>query len=69
MTAVGAVLGVASAWAVGKQASSLLFEIKGNDPAVYSAAVALLAVVALTAGFVPARRASRVEPMQALRYE
>ena len=69
MTAVGAVLGIASAWAVGKQASSLLFEIKGNDPAVYSAAVVLLAVVALTAGFVPARRASRVEPMQALRYE
>jgi predicted permease len=69
MTAVGAVLGVASAWAVGKQASSLLFEIKGNDPVVYSAAVVLLTVVALTAGFVPARRASRVEPMQALRYE
>ena len=69
MTAVGAVLGIAGAYAVGKQASSLLFEIKGNDPAVYAAAVLLLAAVALTAGFVPARRASRVEPMQALRYE
>jgi predicted permease len=69
MTAVGAVLGVAGAYAAGKQASSLLFEIKGNDPVVYAAAVALLAVVSLTAGFIPARRASRVEPMQALRYE
>ncbi|HEX6973493.1 MAG TPA: ABC transporter permease [Vicinamibacterales bacterium] len=69
MTAVGAVLGVTGAYAIGRKASSLLFEIKGNDPMVYVLAVVLLAAVSLTAGFVPVRRASRVEPMQALRYE
>lgn len=69
MTLVGAVLGIVGAYFVGKAASTLLYEIKGNDPVVYGAAVALLSVVALSAGFIPALRASRVEPMQALRYE
>jgi ABC-type antimicrobial peptide transport system permease subunit len=69
MTLVGAVLGVVGAYFVGTGASSLLFEVKGYDPIVYGAAVVLLTVVALTAGFIPALRASRVEPMQALRYE
>jgi ABC-type antimicrobial peptide transport system permease subunit len=69
MTVVGAVLGLIGAYFVGRAASSLLFEIKGNDPIVYAAATILLTVVALTAGFIPALRASRVEPMQALRYE
>ena len=69
MTLVGAVLGIGGAYLVGWGAKSILFEVKGNDPLVYAAAVALLALVALSAGFVPALRASRVEPMQALRYE
>ena len=69
MTLVGAVLGLIGAYFVGRGASSLLFEIKGNDPIVYAAAAVLLTIVALTAGFIPALRASRVEPMQALRYE
>ena len=69
MTLVGAVLGIIGAYSVGQGAKSLLFEIKGNDPIVYIAAVVLLTVVALSAGFIPALRASRVEPMQALRYE
>ncbi len=69
MTIVGAILGLAGAYYVGSAARSLLFEVRGNDPAVYAASVVLLAIVALTAGFIPALRASRVEPMQALRYE
>ncbi len=69
MTAVGAMLGLAGAYYVGTAAKSLLFEVRGNDPAVYAASVVLLTIVALTAGFIPALRASRVEPMQALRYE
>jgi putative ABC transport system permease protein len=69
MTLVGAVLGIAGAYYIGKAASSLLFEIKGADPVVFAAATALLAIVAMTAGFIPALRASRIEPMRALRYE
>jgi predicted permease len=69
MTLIGAVIGVAAAIGIGRAASSLLFELKGNDPLVIVTATVVLALVALGAGYIPARRASRVEPMQALRYE
>jgi predicted permease len=69
MTAIGASIGLALAWLAGKGAQSLLFEIKGHDPVVLTAATVLLALVALAAGFLPAQRASRVDPMHALRYE
>ena len=48
---------------------SLLYELQGSDPVVIAGAAAVLAVVAFAAGFLPALRASRVDPMQALRYE
>jgi ABC-type lipoprotein release transport system permease subunit len=57
------------AYYLGKGAETLLFEIKGHDPVVFALAVVVLAIVAFTAGYIPAHRASRVLPMQALRYE
>jgi ABC-type antimicrobial peptide transport system permease subunit len=69
MTLVGGIIGIAAAIALGRGAQSLLYELKGWDPFVISAAAVLLAMVALGAGFIPALRASRVDPMQALRYE
>jgi predicted permease len=69
MMVVGGVIGVAGALGLGKAASSLLFELKGYDPVVFALAVLALAIVALGAGYVPARRASEVDPVKALRYE
>ncbi len=69
MTVIGGGLGVAAAFALGRAARSLLFGLEGHDPVVFSLSVVLLAVVALAAGYVPARRAAQVDPMQALRYD
>ena len=67
MTLVGGVVGLAGAVWVGKQAESILFEMKGSDPMVFVFAAVALTLVAITAGLVPAHRASRVDPMLALR--
>jgi ABC-type antimicrobial peptide transport system permease subunit len=69
MTVIGGTIGLGLAALAGWGAQSLLFELKGYDPAVFVASACLLAVIALGAGFVPALRASRVDPMTALRYE
>jgi ABC-type antimicrobial peptide transport system permease subunit len=69
MTLIGGSVGIIAAIGLGRAAQSLLYELKGWDPFVITAAAALLTLVALGAGFLPARRASRVDPMQALRYE
>jgi putative ABC transport system permease protein len=69
MTLTGASVGIGLAYYLGTVAESLLFQLKGFDPAVMGISVVLLALVALTAGYIPAYRASRVDPMQALRYE
>ncbi len=69
MTLIGAVIGVAGAIALGRGAESLLYELKGWDPMVMLLAAVTLSLVALGAGYIPARRASRTDPMQALRYE
>ena len=69
MTAVGGAIGLAAAVSLGRLAESLLFQLKGYDPAVLSvSAVALVAVAAL-AGLLPAHRAAQIDPMRALRYE
>jgi ABC-type antimicrobial peptide transport system permease subunit len=47
----------------------LLYEMRGYDPWILAATGALLAVIAFAAGYIPARRASKVDPMRALRYE
>lgn len=69
MLVIGGVVGIVAALALGKAAQSLLFGMEGNDPWVVSAVTVLLAVIALGAGYLPARRASKVDPMVALRYE
>ena len=69
MVLVGGVLGLASAIGLGRLAQSLLFELQGSDPAVLVAAAVSLSLVAFAAGFIPAHRASQVDPMSALRYE
>jgi putative ABC transport system permease protein len=69
LTGVGIVLGLAGAAAVTQLLTSMLFNVKATDPLTYVAVVALLFAVALLASYVPARRAMRVDPMVALRYE
>jgi predicted permease len=69
MTVVGGAIGLAGAIGLGKLSESLLYQLKGSDPLVLAGAAAALALVSLAAGFIPAHRASQVEPMRALRYE
>jgi len=68
MTLVGGVIVIVAALGVGRWATSLLFELQGHDPVVLASSAVVLAVVALAAGYLPAWRASRIDPMQALRY-
>ena len=65
----GVVVGTALALAAGRSAGSLLFGLSPHDPATLLGAVVLLAVIAVGASFVPARRAARLDPMMALRCE
>jgi len=69
MTVVGGVIGLASAIFLGRLAESMLYELKGYDPAVLAGAAVALSIVAFAAGSIPAHRAAHIEPMQALRYE
>jgi putative ABC transport system permease protein len=69
MTLVGGAIGLGGAVWLSRLARSLLFELEGHDPVVLVSAALLLSLVALGAGFIPAQRASQVEPMRALRYE
>jgi predicted permease len=69
LLALGVGVGVVLALAAVRSAGSLLFGLQPNDPLTFVAAVGLLMTIALLASFLPARRASRVDPMVALRYE
>jgi ABC-type antimicrobial peptide transport system permease subunit len=73
LVACGVAIGVPAAMAAGRVASSqisgLLFGLRATDPATIALSVTLLALVAVSAGYIPARRASRVDPMVALRAE
>jgi predicted permease len=65
----GAIIGVPVALALARYVESQLFGVKANDPLIFIAATISLALVALLAGYIPARRAARIDPMKALRYE
>src|SRR5882762_7727639 len=66
---VGAVVGIGVAGGVMRYLASMLYDVRANDPVTMIAVAALLTVVALAACYIPARRAMRVDPMVALRYE
>jgi len=69
MTLVGGTVGLTGAIGLGRLAQSMLFQVQSHDPVVAVSASIFLGLVALAAGFAPARRASGIDPMQALRYE
>ncbi len=69
MTLIGGLIGIGGAFALGHGAQSLLYQLQGYDPAVTVLAAVVLTLVALGAGYLPARRASQTDPMHALRYE
>ena len=65
----GIVVGVGGAFAVTRSLSFMLYEVTTSDPATFVGVSILFALVAIAACYVPARRAMRVDPMVALRYE
>jgi putative ABC transport system permease protein len=69
LTGVGIVVGLAGALALTRILSSLLFEVGSTDPSIFAAIVLLLTCVSLIACYLPARRATRVDPLIAMRYE
>jgi len=69
LAAIGLALGLAGAFAASRLLTSMLFEVKPNDPVTYAGVAVLLGVVALAASYIPARRAARIDPLVALRQE
>ena len=69
LTLIGMVVGVVGALGLTRLMSNLLFGVNATDPVTFSAVAFLLAFVAVLACWVPARRAMKVDPMIALRYE
>jgi predicted permease len=67
--AIGMVIGISAAFALGRLLSSVLFHVTPRDPQIFALAVVTLVIVAIAACFIPARRASRVDPINALRSE
>jgi ABC-type antimicrobial peptide transport system permease subunit len=69
LAAVGLAIGMAAALGTSKFVASFLYGMKDDDPLALTLAVAILLGAALLAGYVPARKASRIDPMAALRHE
>ena len=66
---LGLALGMASALLISRLLSFMLFGVRPQDPITYAIIVPLLGIVSLAACYIPARRATRIEPMVALRYQ
>jgi ABC-type antimicrobial peptide transport system permease subunit len=69
LTLIGGALGVAASLALTRVMKNLLFEVSATDPVTYVFVALLMVVVALIAIYIPARRATKVDPLQALRQE
>ena len=69
LTGAGVAIGVVAALGLTRLMTSMLFDVRPADPMTFVAVSLLLAVVALVSSYLPARRAAKVEPMKALRYE
>ena len=67
LAAIGMCIGTAASWAFAQTAGGLLFGVTARDPGTFVAMLVVLTIVAAAAGYFPARRASRIDPMVALR--
>jgi putative ABC transport system permease protein len=69
LAAIGVIFGAVAALLLARSIRSMLFQVSPNDPTTYGAVALVLTAVALTASYIPARRATRVDPIVALRHE